>query len=488
MPNALPPPPAGGAFLLPNQKLAVTVTTDSKTIEQEKANDVISLISDDEDDVVDLTMESVTNIDECVPPEQVKEAESTDSLVDEGDVLLRFSKQYCRDDVDLTPTGQIINALRSTPYCLYLHVGVELGGGRRTSIVLIGYFDGCSGASVVRALLAVQLSVDSAVGAPESDPDLLMKALTEAGLPLSNLAVFYCDAPPPQVSRRFEAQLRLFSPSLVSLCGLPGMAGRACQAGLLTSFSHVVDLVKDIHRHYSTCASINDSLKELFADVEHHNLSRPVSSQCLFFIHAVQKMAGCWTDLVEYFKLEALAVDAERISTQRITVRLTDPKVELHFLFLAYALEPLRALQELQQYGSANVGVELQLTLVLLHSYAARVLQPATLDDFLRRRDVKLLSSEAKLLPAAEVKVGARVKNLLRATPAVDLDDEDRADFMKDARVFYQAALRSVVESVPEQLGDSALRNITLVQKDPHRVSVRRLCLCAAGGRAGLVH
>lgn len=463
------------------------MTTDSKTIEQEKANDVISLISDDEDDVVDLTMESVTNIDECVPPEQVKEAESTDSLVDEGDVLLRFSKQYCRDDVDLTPTGQIINALRSTPYCLYLHVGVELGGGRRTSIVLIGYFDGCSGASVVRALLAVQLSVDSAVGAPESDPDLLMKALTEAGLPLSNLAVFYCDAPPPQVSRRFEAQLRLFSPSLVSLCGLPGMAGRACQAGLLTSFSHVVNLVKDIHRHYSTCASINDSLKELFADVEHHNLSRPVSSQCLFFIHAVQKMAGCWTDLVEYFKLEALAVDAERISTQRITVRLTDPKVELHFLFLAYALEPLRALQELQQYGSANVGVELQLTLVLLHSYAARVLQPAALDDFLRRRDVKLLSSEAKLLPAAEVKVGARVKNLLRATPAVDLDDEDRADFMKDARVFYQAALRSVVESVPEQLGDSALRNITLVQKDPHRVSVRRLCLCAAGGRAGLV-
>lgn len=464
------------------------MTTDSKTIEQEKANDVISLISDDEDDVVDLTMELVTNKDECVRPEQVKGAEPTDPSVDEGDVLLRFSKRYCRDDMDLTPTGHIIKALRSTPYCLYLYVGVELGGGRRTSIVLIGYFDGCSGASVVRPLLALQLSVDLAVGAPESDSDLLMKALTEAGLPLSNLAVFYCDAPPPQVSRRFEAQLRLFSPSLLSLCGLPGMAGRACQAGLLTSFSHVVDLVKDIHRHYSTCASINDSLKELFANVEHHNLSRPISSQCLFFIHAVQKMAGCWTDLVEYFKFEVQAVDAERISTQRISVQLTDPKVELHFLFLAYALEPLRALQELQQYGSANVGVELQLTLVLLHSYAARVLRPAALNDFLRRRDVKLLSSEAKLLPAADVKVGARVKNFLWATPAVDLDEEERADFMKDARVFYQAALRSVVESVPEQLGDSALRNITLVQKDPRRVSVRGLCLYAAGGRAGLVN
>lgn len=445
--------------------------TDGRTSEEpraEKPKDVISLISDDEHDLVDLTMESVTNGDECVRPEQVKGAGQTGAAGDGS--LLDFIKSYCCDDMDVTPADDIMKALHSTPYCLYLYVGVELSRGRRTSVVLIGYFDRSLGASVVRPLLTLQLSVDSEVDAAESDAGLLTELLVEAGLPLSNLAVFYCDAPPPEVSRGFAAQLRPFSPGLLSLCGLPGMAGRACQAGLLASFTHVVELIKDVHHHYSTCSSVSGSLKELFVNMEPYSPARPVSSQSSFFIHMVEKMVGCWGDLVEYFKSLRQAEDAERIGAQ-----LMDFRVRLHFLFLAHTLEPLRALQELQQYGSGGVGVELQLTSVLLHSYAVSVLQPAAVDEFLRRRNVTVLRSEAKLLPAAEVKVGGRVKDFLSG-----LGDEERSSFLKDAQEFYKAALQSLAQSVPEQLGDVALRNIAIVLKDPHSISVRFFCSVAA--------
>ncbi|XP_040908571.1 uncharacterized protein LOC121191479 [Toxotes jaculatrix] len=509
----------GHSSQTPHQKLEIIVMMEGKTVEEPRKEkprenlsssadaDVVVMISDDEDDVVFVRMEHKTEKMEATMKEEsaqeIKGVEEADAAADKGsqgnnlhssETLLRFIRRYCCDSVDtdssvspnthashpsvsaiLNPSHpkDIIRASSHTPYCLYLYMGVELGGGQSTSVVLIGYFDQSSGASVVRLLHTLQLSVDTADARTsvdmDSDAHLLIEMLQKSGLSLSNLAVFYCNAPHPGRSQVFVTQLRAYSPKVVSLCGLPGMAGRACQAGLSASFSCVVHLVRDIHHHYSTHPSVNDSLKELFANAKSYNPSQPVSAQCLFIIRIVQKMVSSWRDLVEYFK-SLRQTDADRIRRQ-----LMDYKVKLNFLFLSHALEPLRALQELQHYGAADLAVELQLTSILIHSYAENLLQPSATEQFLSRRDVSLLHNENALLPTAEVNVGSHARDFLWATAVVDLGEQERSDFLNGAVAFYKAILQSLVQSLPDKLGDMALRNIATVLKHPQNITNTKL-------------
>uniref|UniRef100_A0A3P8U5D1 DNA (cytosine-5-)-methyltransferase n=1 Tax=Amphiprion percula TaxID=161767 RepID=A0A3P8U5D1_AMPPE len=398
--------------------------------------DVILLTSSEEEEEVEMVEQL-----KCVQKTPIKREEEA------RDDLTLFIKRYCCDTLHRTDPEDIVQACSDTPYCLYLYVEVELSAGKSSNIVLIGYVDQTTRAN--------------------SDAHLLVEAVTNVGLPLSNLAVFYCDAPHP-TSRAFASHLRLFNPRFISVCGLSGMAGRACHAGLQASFSNVVDLVGDIYHYYSSCSSVSGSLKELFAGAEPYDLSRPVSSQCLFIILTVQKMVGCWRGLVDYFK-SLQGSDAALIRTQ-----LMNHEVQLHFLFLSHALEPLRALQELHQCGAAGVTAELQLTSSLLNAFAASVLQPSAAERFLRKRDADLLQSRKYLLPPAEVAVGSQAKEFLWATPVVDLGEQDRIDFLNRAQRFYRTVLGSLVESIPELLSDVVLRNIGLVLEHPKYTSVRR--------------
>ncbi|KAI3357858.1 hypothetical protein L3Q82_016251, partial [Scortum barcoo] len=453
-------------------------------------------------------METIVK-EECVQVQQRKRREEAKMAVDKrnrgsifsSDSWLRF-RRYCNLDTNfstgtdaevpvpatLSPANvkDIIQACSRVPYCLYLYVGVDLGGGPSTGVVLIGYFDESSGVSVVRQLHTLQMSVDidSVTGAhaAHTDANLLIETLKSFGVSLSNAAVFYCNAAYSWVSRAFESQLQLYSPRLVSLCGLSGMAGRACQAGLLASCGCVVDLVRDIHHYYSTYPSASDSLKELFEDSEPYNPSQPISAQCLFIINALQKMVGSWRNLTEYFKSLRKAEDADWIRTQ-----LMDHKVKLHFLFLSHALVPLRALQELQRYGSANVAVELQLTSMLVRSYAVSLLPLPVAKHFARRRDLQLLNETP--LPTTEVDIGACARDFLWATAVVDLGEEERRDFLNNALAFYKAALQSLAESIPKQLGDVALKNIIKVLKHPENINVinvSRQVLSELGVQLGL--
>uniref|UniRef100_A0A8D0D3A5 DNA (cytosine-5-)-methyltransferase n=1 Tax=Sander lucioperca TaxID=283035 RepID=A0A8D0D3A5_SANLU len=376
--------------------------------------------------------------------------------------LLHFIRRYCDENVGanfntsresqvsaiLSPAHplDIIKACSSTPYCLYLYVGVELGGGQNTGVVLVGYMDQRSGVSVH-----------------------LIETLKKRGFPLFNIVAFYCNAPHPGVSQVFVSRFQAFNPRLVSLCGLPGMAARACQAGLLASFGCVVDLVRDIHYHYYTCPQVRRCLKELFADAESYNPSHPISAQCLFIIHAVQKMASCWRLLVDYYKSLMKAQDVDQIRT-----RLMDAKVKLRFMFLASILDPLRALQEYQQGDAAAVSGELQLASMLVHSYATSLFRPSVAEHFLRKRDPHLLQNRTEMLPVAEVHVGAPAIEFMWATAVVDLGEQERLDFLEDAATFYKATLQSLVESLPEHLGEVALRNVDQVLKHPDNINVRR--------------
>uniref|UniRef100_A0A8C9YXQ8 DNA (cytosine-5-)-methyltransferase n=1 Tax=Sander lucioperca TaxID=283035 RepID=A0A8C9YXQ8_SANLU len=427
------------------------------------------LISDDDDvmEVTDAKVEQKTEKMETAVKEEAPKKVEQEVAVDKGNEgtrysLLHFIRRYCDENVGanfntsresqvsaiLSPAHplDIIKACSSTPYCLYLYVGVELGGGQNTGVVLVGYMDQRSGVSVH-----------------------LIETLKKRGFPLFNIVAFYCNAPHPGVSQVFVSRFQAFNPRLVSLCGLPGMAARACQAGLLASFGCVVDLVRDIHYHYYTCPQVRRCLKELFADAESYNPSHPISAQCLFIIHAVQKMASCWRLLVDYYKSLMKAQDVDQIRT-----RLMDAKVKLRFMFLASILDPLRALQEYQQGDAAAVSGELQLASMLVHSYATSLFRPSVAEHFLRKRDPHLLQNRTEMLPVAEVHVGAPAIEFMWATAVVDLGEQERLDFLEDAATFYKATLQSLVESLPEHLGEVALRNVDQVLKHPDNINVRR--------------
>uniref|UniRef100_A0A3P9Q543 DNA (cytosine-5-)-methyltransferase n=1 Tax=Poecilia reticulata TaxID=8081 RepID=A0A3P9Q543_POERE len=365
----------------------------------------------------------------------------------------------------------IMAVVTDRPYSVYLYVGVELGAGRSASVLLIGYFDEHSCRSVVKLLHTLQMSTDSAdprqpmdtdvmARVADSDAWLLVEVLRKYELPLSNLVAFYCSAPQPSLSRVFVSQLQAFSPKLLSLCSIPGIAERTCQAGLTAAFSHAVDLITDVHRHYSICPSINGSLTEVFADTGPH------LPQYLLLAHSVQKMAARWQDLQEYFK----SLNEAEAS---IRSRLLDDAVRLQFLFLSHALEPLRALNKLQQGGTAELSMELQLTSILMESYTASICRPVTKycdKSLLLQRELDLLHGD-ELLPVAEVNVGTRASDFMLAFgPSVG--EQNLARFLRDAQAFYRAALQSLVESIPGPLGDVTLRNIGLMLKSPESITI----------------
>lgn len=450
--------------------------------------EVIVCISDEEEDAVEGTMEQEMEMVVKEDSVQVeREARNRQDVSwDEGAVLSSFIRRYCRDNTDTnsdtwehslppifsrTHPKDIIEACSQTPYCLYLFVGVELGGGRTTSVLLIGYWDQSSGLSVLRLLHTLQLSVDTGgTHSANTDARFLVDTLQKFVLPLSNLVAFYCDAPFPLVSRTFQSTLQALCPGMLSLCGLPGMAGRALQVGLSGSFRCVLGLIEDIHRHYSTQSSDNNSLKEVFAGSESYNPSHPVSANCLFIINTVQRIAGSWRELLDYFKSLSGGKDAGRIRDQ-----LMDHKVKLYFLFLFQALEPLRALQELQQSAAADLAGQLLLTCSLLGSYSASILQPQFAKMFLKTWSTLHLHCLQKLLHEEDVNIGSRARDFLWATAVVDLAEPDRAEFMQSVVAFYQSVLETLVSSVPRELGNSSLMLLGNLLKHPDNIKVRRI-------------
>lgn len=391
-------------------------------------------------------------------------------------LLSSFVSQYFTEGLDVSdrrpppacttaPTEDIVRACSDSPYSLYLYVGVHLDGGQRTSIMLLGYVDQSSGLSVVKLLDTLQLSTDWVDPEADVDPSagaatdvrLLIDRLKACGLPLGHLRVFYCNAH-PAVSRGFELQLQAFSPGLVSLCGLPSIAGRACQVGLLRAFPRVLDTIRELHLHYSNRPKAAHALRDVFALP--YCPSHPVCVQALAVIDIVEKMASTQRHLRDNLML----LDAEHIKEL-----LMDDKLGLYFLFLAKALQPLRALQVLQGGAAVHVAEELHLVFILLRSYAASFLHPSACSYFVRRWDLCILQDKKNLLLSCDVDIGASTRDMLGSTA---LTEQDRNDFFNAATTFYKAVLETLVQNIPKRLGRAELMTITKVLKHPKDLCV----------------
>lgn len=395
-------------------------------------------------------------------------------------LLSSFANQYFAEGLDVpdrrpppgwtpVPAEDVVQACAASPYSLYLYVGVHLDGGQRTSVLLLGHVDPSSGLGVVKLLDALQLSADwvdpeadaepgAAAGA--ADAQLLMDRLRARGLPLGRLCVFYCSGH-PAVSRVLERQLRAFNPRLVSLCGLPGIAGRACQAALLRAFPRVLHAIGELHHHYSSRPRAAHALGDAFALP--YCPSHPVCVQSLAVIDTVEKISSSWGRLRD----EPTSADAARIKEL-----LSDEKLELCFLFLAKALQPLRALQVLQGGAAVHVAEELQLIFILLRSYAATFLHPSASSRFVQKWDLCILQEKEHLLLGCDVDIGAPARDLLGGPGGTALTEQDQKDFFNAATTFYKAVVETLVQNIPKHLGNVALMTITKVLKHPEDIRV----------------
>ncbi|XP_038165283.1 DNA (cytosine-5)-methyltransferase 3B-like [Cyprinodon tularosa] len=454
---------------------------DFEMAEKQNSSTVICLTSDDEEeDVVFVSNEqgsqqSETSMKEMeIQIQDIRSLQSEDAAMEEkspGKDLVNFIRTNFDHEVYSADPQDVMQAVTDRPYSVYLYVGVELGGGKRATFLLIGYFNDCSGRSVVKLLHTLHMGIDGAqnrdidamVHVVYSDAWLLVEVLRKYELPLYNIAAFYCNVPQPYLTRVIVTRLQSFSPKLLSLCSIPEIAERACQAGITASFSQVVDLITDIHRHYTRCPSVNDSLKEVFADAGSYNPRLPLSAHCFFITYSVQKMAAHWQDLQEYFKSLK-----ETKPLNRIKIQLMDDAFRLQFLFLSHSLEPLRALQELQQAGKADLSGELQLAFILLQSYMASIYKPSVSIPFLKQ-ELTLPQSE-NLLPFYEVNIGVQALELMMVSGS-NIEQQVKISFLKNAQTFYKAALWSLLESIPAPLCDVTVRKIGNMLKNPESIN-----------------
>ncbi|KAK0153247.1 Microtubule-associated protein RP/EB family member 3 [Merluccius polli] len=356
--------------------------------------------------------------------------------------------------------SDLVLACSHTPYCLYLYFGVELGDGLKATVILVGYYDQSSGVEELK-LLDARLSPEMNKSALDKlDSHRLIAILKIFGLSLYNLAVFYCDSPDPAVSMELERRLRDFRPGLVSLCSLPGLAGRACRDGLQAAFGQVAELVKDLNHHFSNCSSPPSTpLREMLACARHYQPSIPITAQCLFISHMLRKMAHIWQDLEDYF--ESLAPSH---AVQQICGMLKSTDVRLGALFLSQALQPLCAFQEAHQSGSAELSGQLQLMAALSHAFAARILKTSAVDVYLTRRDPEMLRNVKLLQPDWELQVSPLVSEyLLGLSGSEALDTWEWKMFLGNVVAFSRAVLESLGESTPDQLGYASLQNMGLL-------------------------
>ncbi|XP_061075037.1 uncharacterized protein LOC133109631 [Conger conger] len=356
--------------------------------------------------------------------------------------------------------GDLAAACAETPYAVYLYRGVELPGGASAHCaLLLGLFDEAAGRRRVRLLDVVRPEAREDGGGGADPVSAVSAGLAETlrrfQIPAHKMAAFYVDGE-AESAEQVGARLLELSPKAVPLAGLYGLADRACRAGMAALTGPATKLIADIHQHYSSaCTAASGRLKEL--------------------PELVRNMLEMWADLVSYFTSRAAGDEAARA----IRARLEEPGNRATLAFLAHALEPLCAFQELLKAGGDGAGRRADLPDILwgasglLRQYAARLLRPHAVAKYLKGRDPGVLANRKFHLPAGELDVGVGAQDLPGA-----------AGLAEEAVSFYAAVLGAVAASLP--LADGELHDMACLLSPARRLQLNARVVGGLGARLGL--
>ncbi|KAI1890264.1 hypothetical protein AGOR_G00151930 [Albula goreensis] len=369
--------------------------------------------------------------------------------------------------------GDLASVCHQAPYCLYLYRGLELGGGASTCCaVLIGFFDARAGRSRIRLLDVIQPQKCSGCDCDESAvSETLAETLKRFQIPIANMAAVYVDGDAcsaGQITRRLG---ELSGRAVISLAGLYSLADRACHAGITAISATPLELIADIHRHYSACSTANDNLKQLFA---HMGAPEGLAGRSRQLVGIVQKMLEMWADLVTYFR------ELKDEGAGLICEQLEKAGVKAAFGFLSHALEPLQAFEERLSSGGREGRLPhiLKAASGLLRSYAARFLHPQAIAKYLKERDPALLVDRKLHLPEDELDVGGAAADFIGGAGGI-------GGFVEEAVSFYAAVTGAVADALP--LSDGVLRDMALLLSPSGRMQVTSRAVGDLGAQLGLV-
>ncbi|TSW62381.1 DNA (cytosine-5)-methyltransferase 3B [Bagarius yarrelli] len=387
----------------------------------------------------------------CLPPGTKKVSQRTARHV--------LGSQYPKD---------ISSIAKKVPYCIYLYRKVALSKENAEEddgcAVLLGFFDDKAAKHCIRILEVFQC-VDSEDAIVES----LQEIMNRFDLPVSNMAAFYVDKQ-DKLSSEVSLKLKKLYPKTVALGGLYNLADAACNAGVKRLFDKVQQLIVNLYEHCSTCDTNNKNLKGLFADVcgldgSIHNLSQNSKKFCML----INKVLKMWTDLISYFTSCNENVEKAR----NICSQLEDPKIRITFMFLDYAIGPLKAfndhLERRQGFARADLVQILRKASGLLRFYASTFLQPQAVVRFLKQQDTDVLGNPKLYLPNNELSFGGdAVKNFLYEREAELTDFLET--FQEECMAFYKTITACIAKKLP--LSDAILRSMSQLLSPEERLKI----------------
>uniref|UniRef100_A0A672ZGQ4 DNA (cytosine-5-)-methyltransferase n=1 Tax=Sphaeramia orbicularis TaxID=375764 RepID=A0A672ZGQ4_9TELE len=309
----------------------------------------------------------------------------------------KLGSQYPKD---------IISVCQHTPYCVYIYGGITLKEDDTVSVVLVGYFDVEASRHCIRFLDALQSPTENT---PDQTAAAVLGVLKKFELLATNLTSVYLDGN-RAASEQIYTQLRDLSPTVMAFGALYNVADAACHAGVKELSNQSLEMIADIHAHYSSCSTKNENLKALFgSDIV--NGSFHLNTSCLNFCQLITKILKMWNDLISYFK--SCKEDDEK--AKLICTQLQDPKVRAKYMFLDHAMKPLQSFQKHLQVHEGTPRADLLVILEeasnLLRTYTSYFIHPqaavrgSTVEGFLKESEataaLPLLQEEAVLFYTA---------------------------------------------------------------------------------------
>lgn len=386
--------------------------------------------------------------------------------------VLRFIRKYCPSVsvgtdsfITCSKAKQVLGpeypkdiaaSCNQAPYCLYMYQE-----GKKSYVVLIGYFDQTAGETKVRLLDVIEQTHTALL-------TCLVETLKKFDISLANLAAFYSNA--PNLTQLLSG-LKALNPGTVFLCSLTGVVEQACHGGItaMELSAQIQELIKKVHQH----PSLPDFLKEQLNNME-FDLTPYLTSDCLSLRATIYRMTLAWSDLVQYFNFQSGSSEFDG----RIRCLLNDQTLRLSFLFLSHALQPLCQFQESLE-GGKDVMTLLQEACNLLHVYISSFLTPKAIERFLRRGNLGSAPKDiTEHLPKDKLKVGEEVKKYLCQNKA------ELTGFYKSAVSFYMAVSSSIFKSLP--MPDASLRNMAALLSPEGKLEVTTKAVCDLGGHFGL--